>query len=103
MVLRSSAPFPPVGPSSKHKRHRALWYKVVMKTYRFSVVIEKDEDGYFALCPELQGCYTQGDSLDEALSNIRDAIRLHIQDRIESSEEIPQVEAVTLTSMEVQV
>ena len=29
-----------------------------MKSYRFSVVVEKDEDGYFAFCPELQGCYT---------------------------------------------
>ncbi len=33
-----------------------------MITYKFSVVIEKDRDGYFAFCPELQGCYTQGDT-----------------------------------------
>ena len=32
-----------------------------MRVYKVSVVIEKDEDGYFAYCPELQGCYTQGD------------------------------------------
>jgi len=32
-----------------------------MKTYRFSVIVEKDKDGYFAFCPELQGCYTQGE------------------------------------------
>ncbi len=30
---------------------------------RFSVVIEKDRDGYFAFSPELQGCYAQGDTL----------------------------------------
>jgi predicted RNase H-like HicB family nuclease len=72
-----------------------------MKTYRFSVVIEKDEDGYFAFCPELQGCYTQGDTYEEALENIKDAIRLHIEDRLEADEEIPQAESVSLTSLEV--
>ena len=74
-----------------------------MKTYRFSVVIEKDEDGYFALCPELQGCYTQGKTYEEALENIRDAIRLHLDDRLESGEEIPQPESVSLTSLDVAV
>ena len=74
-----------------------------MKTYRFSVVIEKDEDGYFALCPELQGCYTQGKTYDEALENIRDAIRLHVDDRLGSGEEIPQPESVSLTSLDVAV
>ena len=53
-----------------------------MTAYRFSVVIEEDEDGFFARCPELQGCYTQGGTYDEALRNIRDAIRLHIEDRL---------------------
>ena len=74
-----------------------------MSVYRFSVVIERDMDGYFALCPELQGCYTQGDTYEEALKNIKDAIRLHVEDRIESGEEIPQAESVSLTMMEVAV
>ena len=74
-----------------------------MKTYRFSVVIEKDKEGYFALCPELEGCYTQGDTYDEALENIKYAIRLHVEDKIENDEEIPQPESVSLTSMVVAV
>ncbi len=74
-----------------------------MSTYKFSVVIEKDSEGYFAFCPELQGCYTQGDTYEEVLENIKDAIRLHIEDRIESGEEIPQTESVSLTLMEVAV
>jgi predicted RNase H-like HicB family nuclease len=36
-----------------------------MKNYRFSVIIEKDQDGYFASCPEFQGCYTQGETYEE--------------------------------------
>lgn len=74
-----------------------------MKTYRFSVVIEKDKDGYFASCPELQGCYTQGDTYEEVIANIKDAIRLHVEDRLESGEEISQDESVSLTSLEVAV
>jgi len=74
-----------------------------MKTYRFSVVIEKDKEGYFAFCPELQGCYTQGDTYEEALENIKDAIRLHVEDRIKDAEDIPQPESVSLTSTEVAV
>ena len=72
-----------------------------MKNYRFSVVIEHDKDGYFAFCPELQGCYTQGDSYEETIENIKDAIRLHVEDRLESGEGIPYIESVTLTSLEV--
>jgi predicted RNase H-like HicB family nuclease len=74
-----------------------------MSAYRFSVVIEKDKEGYFAFCPELQGCYTQGDTYEETLENIKDAIRLHLEDRIEEGEEITQPESVSLTSMEVSV
>ncbi|WP_321418550.1 type II toxin-antitoxin system HicB family antitoxin [uncultured Methanomethylovorans sp.] len=47
-----------------------------MKKYTLPVVIEKDEDRYFAMCPALEGCYSQGDTYEEALENIKDAIRL---------------------------
>ena len=71
-----------------------------MKAYRFSVVIEEDEDGFFARCPELQGCYTQGGTHEEVLENIRDAIRLHLEDRLSNGEPIPSPATVTLTSLE---
>jgi len=72
-----------------------------MAVYRFTVVIERDEEGYFAFCPELQGCYTQGATYEEVLENIKDAIRLHLEDRLESGEEIPKSKSVSLTSLEV--
>lgn len=74
-----------------------------MTTYRFSVVIEKDQDGYFGFCPSLQGCYTQGATYEEVLANLKDAIRLHVEDCLEGGEEIPQPEVVTLTSLDVAV
>jgi predicted RNase H-like HicB family nuclease len=44
-----------------------------------SVVIEKDEQGYYAYCPELPGCQSQGADLDELLANIREAIELYLE------------------------
>ncbi len=49
-----------------------------MADYTVPVVVEKDADGYFASCPVLQGCYSQGTTYEEALGNLRDAIALHI-------------------------
>jgi len=45
------------------------------------MVIESDEDGYYVSCPVLQCCYSQGETCEEAIANIKDAIRLHIEDR----------------------
>lgn len=74
-----------------------------MQKFVLPVVIEKDEDGYFVFCPLLQGCYTQGDSYEEAIDNIEDAIRLHLEDRLANNEPIPTVEMVSLATLEVQV
>ncbi len=72
-----------------------------VKRYRVSVVVEKDADGYFVFCPELQGCYSQGNTYEEALENIKDAMRLHIEDRLENGEDIPFIESISFTSLEV--
>lgn len=61
-----------------------------MKTYKFRIVIEQDEDGvYIASCPALQGCHSQGETIDEAVENIKDAIRLHIEARKSIGEPVP--------------
>ncbi len=69
-----------------------------MKTYEFTVVVERDEDSrYVAICPSLQGCYTEGETEAEALELIRDAIRLHIEARRERGEPIyEEVKASTI-------
>ena len=46
-----------------------------MSQLNFTVVLERDEDGaYVAHCPELPGCWSCGDTEEEALDNIREAI-----------------------------
>ena len=51
-----------------------------MKVYRFSVLIEQDEDGiYVATVPALKGCHTQAKNLDELEKRIREAIELCLE------------------------
>ncbi len=50
----------------------------------FNVTIERDEDGVFVVeCPQIPGCVSQGNTKDEALENIRDAIKLCLEVRAE--------------------
>ena len=73
-----------------------------MKNITLPIVIEGDADGYFVSCPALQGCYSQGETYEEAIANIKDAVRLHIEDRMADGEEIPEV-SVTLSTVEMAV
>ena len=44
--------------------------------------VEKDEDGFYVVeCPVLEGCYTQGKTIDEALKNIREVIELVVEEK----------------------
>jgi len=76
---------------------------IMKRKYKVSVIVEHDKEGYFAFSPELQGCYTQGDTYEEVMANIKDAIKLHLEDRLESGEVIPEIDLVSLTSLEVEV
>ena len=52
-----------------------------MKADDFKVLLEPDETGgNVATCPSLPGCYSQGDTIDEALDTVREAIELCLED-----------------------
>ena len=56
-------------------------------TRTFHVIIEQDEDGGFVgNVPELQGCLSQGDNLDELMKNIKEAIELCLEVEVEKKE-----------------
>jgi predicted RNase H-like HicB family nuclease len=74
-----------------------------MATYKLACVIENDEDGYYGYCPELKGCHVQGDTYEEVVANLRDVMRLLVEDRIAEKEPIPSSELINLTSIEVTV
>jgi predicted RNase H-like HicB family nuclease len=48
-------------------------------TCKLTAIIEQDKDGVFAYCPELKGCHTQGDTVEEALANLREAAELFLE------------------------
>lgn len=52
----------------------------VINVKSYPIIIEQDETGYIVSCPAFEGCYSQGDSIDEALKNIKEAIELCLDD-----------------------
>ncbi|VVB97285.1 HicB_like antitoxin of bacterial toxin-antitoxin system [uncultured archaeon] len=70
---------------------------------KVSIVIEKDEHGYYAYCPELEGCQTQGDSLEEVLANIKEAIELYLETLPPEEKTACLSREILTTSLEVKV
>jgi predicted RNase H-like HicB family nuclease len=65
--------------------------KLVAELSKRQVIVYLDEDGgYFVDCPSLPGCHSQGDTWEETLVNIREAIELWIEDALEHNESIPE-------------
>jgi predicted RNase H-like HicB family nuclease len=60
-----------------------------MTIYQFTVVIEPDEDGFHAYVPALPGCHTFGDTIDEARTNVVEAMELHLESMQQDGEPIP--------------
>ena len=62
-----------------------------MKEYNYTIILEKEDDGgYHAFCPALSGCHTQVDNYDEAIENIKDAIKLYIESLKSHNEDVPE-------------
>ncbi len=57
--------------------------------HRFLIIIEKGSRNYSAYVPDLPGCIATGKTLEEVKSNMREAIKMHIQGMIEDQEPIP--------------
>lgn len=68
---------------------------------QFPIIIEKDKDRYYATCPSLLGCSTQGDSYEEALNNIKDAIKLYVKDCLNDNEIILANENVSFQMIDI--
>lgn len=72
--------------------------------YTYQVVFERDSDGgYAVMCPAIAGCISQGDSIEQATENIRDAILLSIADMRQRGEAIPAPTEVTTGSVAIAV
>jgi predicted RNase H-like HicB family nuclease len=81
-MLPASAPFD-FSSSSYARTIRRL-------SMRYTVVLEREEDGgYVASVPALPGCVSQGDTRAEAVSNIREAIALYVEDCRDAGDPVP--------------
>jgi predicted RNase H-like HicB family nuclease len=71
--------------------------------YHVNVLLSKDQEGYYVYCPELPGCHSQGDTFEEALSNIKEALELYLETM--SQEEIKEAlnKEIVSTILEVKV
>ncbi len=70
-----------------------------MDDFRFSVLIGKNGKGWVAVCPEFTGCEVRGESYEEALASIREAVLVRIEDSLGDDEDIPQAETVNFTTL----
>lgn len=68
---------------------------------QFSVITVKDEDGYYARIPALQGCYAQGDTYEETFENIEDAAKLYLDVLKNTGQEIPKSSQIIFTTIEI--
>jgi antitoxin HicB len=68
----------------------------------FKVALEPNETGgYTVYVPLLPGCISEGDTREEALSNIKEAIELYIESLIDDGEPVPSEDSVEETVVEV--
>ena len=71
-----------------------------MDFYNFKVLLEPDETGGFVVsCPQLEGCYTQGETLQEAIANIKEVIEMCLEELEDANEEIPYTENVFVSDV----
>ena len=69
------------------------------KIRNFTVLIEQDEDGiYVAKVPDIQGCYTQGKTVQQVMERIKEAIQVCLE---ADKEQPPQMKFVGLQQVEV--
>jgi predicted RNase H-like HicB family nuclease len=71
--------------------------------YRVNIVLNKDKHGYFVHCPELPGCHSQGDTFEEAMSNIKEAVELYLETMTPAEIKEALSKEIVKTTMEVKV
>ena len=63
----------------------------------FYVIIERDEDGYYVgEVPQLKGCYSQGETIDELMKNMKEVIELCLEDEYPENSEFIGVQKLSV-------
>ncbi len=67
------------------------------------IVHTAEEGGYWAEVPALPGCFSQGETIDETLANVREAVELHVESLREEGQDIPSDRGLVIGRVEVSV
>ena len=78
------------GETSKMTMDREYMVNVLKRSFKVILHPDLEDGGYWIECPELPGCSSQGDSVEEALDMIRDAIKGHLEVQEELKKEASQ-------------
>lgn len=62
-----------------------------MSYLRYTVILEREPDGgYHVSCPALPGCHSEGDTLEQSLENMKEAVEVYVESLVAHGEEIPK-------------
>ncbi len=86
------------------RRYAARRYnRIKVDTVHYTVVIEKGrESGYVASVPVLRGCVSQGETRDEALRNVREAIEAYVEALLADGLPLPTEEGKEFVELQIQ-
>ena len=69
---------------------------------QYTVIVHNaEEGGYWVEVPSLPGCFSQGETIEEAMNNVRDATELHIQALREDGQEVPTEKDLVIGRVEI--
>jgi predicted RNase H-like HicB family nuclease len=71
--------------------------------YRYLVIVEQAEGNYSAYAPDVSGCASVGDTVEETLQNFREALQLHLRGTFEDGDSAPKPYSVAAEFVEVEV
>ncbi len=70
--------------------------------HKYTVLLEPEAGGgYHVFCPTLPGCHSEGETFEEALANIREAIEVYLESLLAHGEPVPTESELLITSTEV--
>jgi predicted RNase H-like HicB family nuclease len=70
---------------------------------KVNVIIEKDAYGYYAYCPALEGCHSQGENFEEVVANIKEAVELYFETMTDNEIKAYLSKEILNTTIEVKV
>lgn len=74
-----------------------------MRSYTIVITEEPDGSAYNVSVPALEGCFTWGTTLTEAIEHAQDAIRVHVESLLDNGAPIPDDIATLLTTVQVEI